>query len=143
MSWRHAPIHELERHVMRCRRKEEPALLMLAHVPGRGPATGHRLAHCFRATDSVTLVRVGRRYELTALFDDDGFDRVVLERRLRSAAGTEPAVAWARFPDDGVTLGALLLAARTELSRLSGGAAAVAMPATLATASTPAAVDGK
>jgi hypothetical protein len=130
---------ELERHVMRCRRREEPALLMLARVPARNRATSQRLATCYRLTDSVAVARVGRHCEVVALFDDDGLDRATLEARLHAAAGVEPVVAWARFPDDGVTLESLLLAARMELRNLNGGAAWPARQSVLATP----AVDGK
>jgi hypothetical protein len=143
MSLRHLPLLELERHMMRCRRREEPAALMLAHVPARSRSTSHRLACCFRLTDSVAVARVGRHCELVALFDDDDLDRAALQQRLRGAADVEPAVAWARFPDDGVTLEALLLVARVRLRELSHQIAATAGPAALAAVSTPAAVDGK
>jgi hypothetical protein len=140
MSRRRAPLLELERHVARCRRRQEPAALMLARVPAQSRATGHRLACCYRLTDSVTLARVGREYELVALFDDDGFDRTALERRMSAVAGVEPAVVWARFPDDGVTLEALLLAARAQMRNLNDRAVAMAGRTVLAASG---AMDGK
>ena len=120
MNRRRGPLFELELHVMRCRRREEPASLMLAHVPGGSRSTGHRLACCYRVTDSVAVARAGRHHELVAVFDDDGLDREALERRIRVAAGVEPTVAWARFPDDGVTLDGLILAARIALPGPNG-----------------------
>ena len=143
MSLRRPPALELERHVMRCRRREEPAALLLARVPARSRTMSHRLACCYRLTDSVAVARIGRHCELVALFDDDGIDRGVLERRLQAAAGVEPAVAWARFPDDGVTLEALLLVARVRLRGTLDEAGPLTRPAALAAASSPAAVDGK
>jgi hypothetical protein len=140
VNHRHSALFELERHVMRCRRRDEPAYLMLARVPVRSRATSVRLACCYRLTDSVAVARVGRHCEVVALFDDDGLDRAALEARLHAAAGVEPVVAWARFPDHGVTLEALLLAARMELRSLNGGAA---WPARGSVIATPAAVDGK
>jgi hypothetical protein len=140
MRPRRAPLLELERHVARCRRSEAPAALMLAHVPCRSRATRHRLACCYRLTDSVTLARVGRHYELIALFDDDGSDRTALERRMAAVAGVEPAVVWARFPDDGVTVEALLAAARAQMLNLNGGKKAMARRSVLAAS---AAGDGK
>ena len=134
-------LFELERHVMRCRRREEPASLMLARVPVGGRSTSHRLAHCYRLTDSVAVARVGRHCEVVALFDhDDGLERAALEARLHAAAGVEPIVAWVRFPDDGVTLEALLLAARLQLRSQNGGAG---WPAQGSVIATTAAVDGK
>jgi hypothetical protein len=117
---------------------------MLARVPAHGRATCHRLACCYRLTDSVAVARVGRHCEVVALFDhDDGLDREVLERRLHAAAGVEPAAAWARFPDDGVTLDALLVVARMRLRGATDQASALARPAALAVASDPAAGEGK
>jgi hypothetical protein len=139
VSWRRSAMQDLERHVMRCRRRGESAWLMLALVPGRSRSKGHHLACCYRMSDSVAVARVGRHYRLIALFDDDELDRSVLERRLHGATGANPSVAWARFPDDGVTLEALLHAARAELrSELRATVAP-----SLAAASTSAAVDGK
>ena len=140
MNRRHSPLLELERHVMRCRRRDEPAVLMLAHIPGGSRSTGHRLACCYRLTDSVMVARVGRHHELVALFDDDGLDRAALERRIRTAARVEPAIAWARFPDDGVTLDALIRAARMELRGVGGDAMSRANGSVLITSG---AVDGK
>jgi hypothetical protein len=143
VSARRIVLFELERHVMRCRRREEPAALMLARVPARGRTTCHRLACCYRLTDSVAVARVGRHCELVALFDgDDGRHQDVLEERLHRAAGVEPAVAWARFPDDGVTLDALLLVARVQLRDAVDAASGLPRPAALA-ASGSGAVDGK
>lgn len=139
MNWRRALMQDLERHVMRCRRKEESAWLMLALVPGRSRSTGHHLASCYRMSDSVAVTRVGRHYRLIALFDEDGLDRSVLERRLHSAAGADPSVGWARFPDEGLTLEALLHAAQANLR----SERRATMPTALATASAPAALDGK
>jgi hypothetical protein len=142
VSARRIVLFELERHVMRCRRREEPAALMLARVPARGRTTCHRLACCYRLTDSVAVARVGRHCELVALFDDDDArHRDVLEERLHRAAGVEPAVAWARFPDDGVTLDALLLVARVQLRGALDGTNGL-RPAALA-ASGSGAGDGK
>jgi len=144
VSMRRLPLLNLERHVMRCRRREEPAALMLARVPARGRATCHRLACCYRLTDSVAVARVGRHCELVALFDDDdALHSEILERRLRAAAGVEPAVAWARFPDDGVTLDALLLVARMRLRGAVQQTSPLARPAALAAASGPTRGEGK
>jgi hypothetical protein len=116
---------------------------MLARLPARDRATCHRLARCYRLTDSVAVARAGRHCDLVALFDDDGLNREVLEMRLRSAAAMEPAVAWARFPDDGVTLEALLVKARVRLRALVEEAGPLGRPAALATASGAAGVDGE
>jgi hypothetical protein len=109
-------LDALERHLMRCRRREEPASVLVARLDRRSrPAEGDVLA-CFRLTDSVAVRRIGQRLELLGVFDDDRLDRSGVERRLRataSRAGVE--LAWARFPEDGVTLEVLLDAARAAL----------------------------
>jgi hypothetical protein len=143
VSDRRFPLLELERHVMRCRRREEPAALMLALVPAGGRATCHRLARCYRLTDSVAVARVNRHCELVALFDeDDALHREVLEERLHRAAGVQSSVVWARFPDDGVTLEALLLVARMRLRGTVDSTSPSARPAALATSGSGA-VEGK
>jgi hypothetical protein len=133
---------ELELHLMRCRRRGERASLLVARVACPSRSTGRRLGVCFRLTDSVAVTRVRHGYELTALFDDDGLERAALERRLRSTAGIEPSIAWARFPDDGLTLGVLISAARAGL-RHGEGAPVTPLAAMLATASPPGPGDGR
>jgi hypothetical protein len=120
MSWRSAhlralagPSPDLEHHLMRCRRREEGAVVLALRVrAARAPAAG-TLLRCLRLTDSARLRRTAHGWELDALFDEDGFDRDALERRLRATLnGSEPQLGWARFPEDGVTLLALLETAR-------------------------------
>jgi hypothetical protein len=107
---------DLERHIMRCRRREEPASVLVARIAGSHRIPPRRLLECFRLTDSVTIARTRDGWEVAAIFDEDGFDRDGLERRFRAAlAATPPSVAWARFPEDGVTLDALLASARAAL----------------------------
>jgi hypothetical protein len=133
---------ELELHLMRCRRRGERASLLVARVASPRRSTGRRLSGCFRLTDSVAVTRVRHGYELTGLFDDDGLERAALERRLRTSAGVEASVAWARFPDDGLTLGALISAARASL-RCGERSPAAALAPMLVTASPSAPADGK
>jgi hypothetical protein len=110
---RRVAIDELERHLMRCRRREEAADVLTAEVVDAGDATRARLAGCFRLTDSVDVRRARRAVELTAVFDADGLDRDALERRLLVVAGDHDVrLGWARFPDDGLTLQALREVAR-------------------------------
>lgn len=112
---------ELERHIMRCRRRQEPASVLVLRIvaPARtGPA---KLRACFRLTDSVAIARTRDGYELAGVFDEDEFDREALEWRLREALGGAAAcVSWARFPDDGLTLEILLEGARAALPATVG-----------------------
>jgi hypothetical protein len=108
---------ELERHIMRCRRRQEPAAVLVLRVAAAGRMSPDRLRASFRLTDSVAITRTRYGYELVGVFDEDGLDRDALEWRLRAAlGGIATCVAWARFPDDGVTLGMLIGDARAALS---------------------------
>jgi hypothetical protein len=107
---------ELERHIMRCRRRQESASVLVARFVASGRITPRRVLSCFRLTDSVTIARTRDGWEVAGVFDHDGFDRDGLERRLRAALdGTTAGVGWARFPEDGLTLQLLLDGARAEL----------------------------
>jgi hypothetical protein len=109
-------LESLERHVMRCRRREEGASVLVARVSERNGLKQEALLACFRLTDSIAVRRNGRGLELAGVFDHEGLDRAGVERRLRAVAGeTELQLAWSLFPDDGVTLHVLLDAARAEL----------------------------
>jgi hypothetical protein len=113
---------QLERHLMRCRRRQEAAAVLVARVTapaGSSQATQashERLTTCFRLTDSLVIGRTQRGCEVAAIFDEDRFDREGLERRLRAQAG-DAAVhcGWSRFPEEGLTLEALLDRARAGL----------------------------
>jgi hypothetical protein len=106
---------ELQRHIACCRRRGERASVLVARMSSPRRSAAHRVADCFRMTDSVSVSRIGHGYTLVGVFDDDGLDRRALERRVRAIAGVEMRVAWVRFPDDGVTLDALFQAAWTAL----------------------------
>jgi hypothetical protein len=107
---------ELERHIMRCRRRQEPASVLVVRVVAPGRIGPEWLRACFRLTDSVAIARTRYGYELKGVFDEDGLDRDALEWRLRAALdGMPTCVSWARFPDDGVTLEIVLERARVGL----------------------------
>jgi hypothetical protein len=107
---------QLERHLMRCRRRQEAAAVLVARVSAPAGSTHGRLTTCFRLTDSVLIGRTQHGCEVAAIFDKDGFDREGLERRLRSeAGGADVHCSWSRFPEEGLTLEALLDRARAGL----------------------------
>jgi hypothetical protein len=109
-------VGELERHIMRCRRRQEPASVLVARFAGPGRIAPGRVLACFRLTDSVAIGRTRDGWEVAGVFDHDGFDPEGLERRLRAALdGTAPVLGWARFPEDGLTLQLLLEGARAAL----------------------------
>jgi hypothetical protein len=107
---------ELERHIMRCRRRQEPAAVLVVRVAAAGRAGPERLRACFRLTDSVAIRRTRHGFELVGVFDEDGLDRDALEWRLRAVLGEiATSFAWSRFPDDGFTLDMLVEDARSAL----------------------------
>jgi len=107
---------ELERHIMRCRRRQEPAAVLVVRIAAAGRTGPERLRACFRLTDSVAIRRTRHGFELVGVFDEDGLDRDALEWRLRAAlGGITTCFAWSRFPDDGFTLDTLVQHARSAL----------------------------
>jgi hypothetical protein len=109
-------VGELERHTMRCRRRQEAASVLVARFAGVGRITPARVLACFRLTDSVTIARTRDGWEVAGVFDEQGFDRQGFERRLRAALeDAAPILGWARFPQDGLTLELLLEGARAAL----------------------------
>jgi hypothetical protein len=110
---------ERERHLMRCRRRGEPATVLVVCVQSRRGIRPERLLRCFRLTDSVAVRRTRHGYELQGVFDDAGLARDGLERRVRElTAPAEVSIGWARFPDDGVTLPVLLECAHPAFAAL-------------------------
>jgi hypothetical protein len=119
-------VDELELHLMRCRRRNETARVMVAQVE-RGTRPYELLAH-LRLTDSARVITTLHGDELACVLDADGLDEGALEARLRAAMpGREIRFGWSRFPEDGAALDVLLHEARAGLprpaDRLSAGSA--------------------
>jgi hypothetical protein len=124
-------VDELELHLMRCRRRNESACVMVAHVE-RGTRPYELLAH-LRLTDSARIVTTLHGDELACVLDADGLDQGGLEARLKAAMpGREIRFGWSRFPEDGAALDVLLHEARAGLprpaDRLSAGSAGAVAP---------------
>jgi hypothetical protein len=150
LSMRSAPraaapaVEDLERHVMRCRRRGESAHVLVAHVPATGRGQPERLATFFRLTDSVLVAHIPHGYEVAGVFDDSGLDRNALEKRLRTvAAAPGTTIAWKRFPDDGVTLPVLIDAARATLADSTAIEPATIVPPVFESAPATTPVEGK
>jgi hypothetical protein len=107
------PNGDLRRHLAWCRRREEPAHLLVVPLEGIDEAEISGLLESFRITDSVTLGRGGGS-ELYALLDAHGFIREGLERRLAERFEGR-RFGWATFPEDGVTLQTLIEHARKAM----------------------------
>jgi hypothetical protein len=108
------PNGDLRRHIAWCRRREEPAHLLLVPLSGIDEVEMSGLLESFRITDSVTLGRGAGDSELYALLDAHGFMREGLERRLEERFEGR-RFGWATFPEDGVTLQTLIEHARKAM----------------------------
>jgi hypothetical protein len=112
-------IDELELQLMRCRRRNESAWVLVARVSGRSRA-GDLLA-CLRATDSGRVNMTFEGGELVCVLDAAGLDRQALERRLRGGSPrADVRFGWSHFPEDGAALDVLIHEARAELPRPAG-----------------------
>jgi hypothetical protein len=99
--------NDLHRHLSWCRRRGEDAAVLAATVPSDQVSDPSRIVASFRITDSVSVHRRGRSFEIAVVLDQRDLRRDVVERRLVEAVG--PArVGWASFPENGVALVALL-----------------------------------
>ena len=118
---RHRPhvrrrIDELELHLLRCRRREEAAWVMVARIGGHA-AVGELLAQ-LRLTDSARVEASVHGKDLVCVLDAAGLDREALERRLRAGIrDADVQFGWSHFPEDGAGLDVLLHMARAALPR--------------------------
>ncbi len=112
-------MNDLERHLSWSRRRAERATVLVARLGPSDVQDPVALVESFRITDSVSLRRTPRGYDLHAVLDEKGLDREAVERRITDLAapvgGSPPRYGWATFPDDGVTLDVLLDLARRGL----------------------------
>ncbi|HEX6713033.1 MAG TPA: hypothetical protein VF066_06595 [Thermoleophilaceae bacterium] len=108
------PVDALELQLMRCRRREESAWIMVARVSGHARIS--ELLERLRLTDAARVEINVHGKELACVLDADGLDRDALEDRLRSGvSGTGIRFGWSRFPEDGAGLEVLLHKARLEV----------------------------
>lgn len=115
-------MNELQRHLSWSRRRDEQASVLVAWLPSEAVEGGERtLVATFRITDSIAMHRRAGGYELQAVLDHEGLDRAVVEARLRQATDSDVRAGWATFPDEGVTLCALLDQARARMRRRAVG----------------------
>jgi hypothetical protein len=112
-------VDPLDLHLMRSRRRDESAWVLVARVDG--PTRTGDLLSCLRLTDSARVMTTLHGDELACVLDAEGLDREGLERRLRAAAAdADVRFGWSRFPEDGAALDVLMHAARAGLPRLAG-----------------------
>lgn len=112
-----SPEAQLQRHLARCRRRGEQASVLVAAL-AEGAPIRREVTEALRITDSSAVRRVGRRWELHAIFDGDDVQREIVEKRVAAALNrSKPVFGWALFPADGLTLDALVETARADTNR--------------------------
>jgi hypothetical protein len=112
-------VDELELQLMRCRRREERAWVMVARVSGDARVSD--LLACLRVTDAAHVEMNVYGKELACVLDAAGLDRQALERRLREGVPrADVRFGWSNFPEDGAGLDVLLHKARAGLPRPFG-----------------------
>jgi hypothetical protein len=107
--------HDLQRHLDWCRRRQESAHVLVMRFSLREVPKPIRILDSFRTTDSIALHYSHGVCELQAVLDDAGFSREGVERRIVESSNAQFRFGWAAFPEEGVTLDALMETARAEL----------------------------
>jgi hypothetical protein len=107
--------HALRRHLAICRRREERALVLVASASGRRGSMTTDL----RISDSTVAASRRRDSTLVAVLDGRELSRERITERLRETHGQELKVGWATFPDDGLTLDALVEIASARAGQAS------------------------
>jgi hypothetical protein len=96
--------HALRRHLAICRRREERAVVLVARAPGRRRALTGEL----RISDSAIVASRRTDTTLVVVIDGQELSRERIAERLRATHGRELLIGSAIFPDDGLTLDALV-----------------------------------
>jgi nucleoside-diphosphate-sugar epimerase len=118
-----ASIEELQRHLMRCRRRGESAAVVRVELPAREADRVPSLLDSTRATDSFAVKESLAGVELIGLLDGEDVQPELVEQRFGTVLdAVSPTFGWARFPDDGVTLDVLIERARESARGRLGGA---------------------
>jgi hypothetical protein len=109
--------HALRRHLAICRRREERAFVLVASAAGRRRAMTADL----RISDSAVAAARRGDSTLVAVVDAREHARERITERLRAVHGQGLRIGWATFPDDGLTLDALVELASARAGRTPGG----------------------
>jgi hypothetical protein len=103
-------MSDAEKHLARCRRRGDEALVFAVRMPADDRALVATLADAVRVTDGVGVTTHGRDRVVHGVIDDAGEESAGAIARRLHVLGLAPhgSLGWARFPADGVTLGALI-----------------------------------
>jgi hypothetical protein len=102
-------VGDAEKHLARCRRREEQALVFAIRVPAAERERVAALADAVRLTDGVGVTTHGRNCVVHGLVDAGAASARAIDRRMHELGlAPQGSLGWARFPADGVTLAALI-----------------------------------
>jgi hypothetical protein len=106
---RPAPLFaDPQRHLVICRRRDEPATILVAEVPQLETSQLRALHDSTRVSDSLAVKRVRGGRQIYGVLEGGDVDRTAVERRLTGVLGRDAAFRWASFPTDGYTLDLLI-----------------------------------
>jgi hypothetical protein len=102
-------LSDADKHLARCRRRGDEALVFAVRVPAGDRARVAALADAVRLTDGVGVTTHGRDRVVHGVIDAGEESAGAIARRVHGL-GLAPhgSLGWARFPADGVTLAALI-----------------------------------
>ena len=105
----------LEECLERCRRRGDPATVLVLQVPLDAVAV-RNLLRTVRVTDRFVIRRLRDHFEVCGLLEECDTARAGIETRFAASLhGVTPRFGWASYPVDGLTLDVLLQHARTSL----------------------------
>lgn len=106
---RPAPLFaDPQRHLVICRRRDEPATILVVDVPKLETSQLKRLHESTRVSDSLAVKRIRGGRQIYGVLDGGDVDRAAVERRLTGALGPDAEFRWASFPTDGYALDVLI-----------------------------------
>ena len=102
-------LSDAEKHLARCRRRGDKALVFAVRVPPGDRALVTALANAVRLSDGVGVTTHGRDWVVHGVIDAKEESAGAIARRVHGLGlASHGSPSWARFPADGVTLAALI-----------------------------------
>jgi hypothetical protein len=136
------PTDDLQRHLSVARRRREPADVVIITLPGAGRADVAALLRSLRLTDSTSVQLVGDSLEIQMGLAQADLDRDGFERRIATELRRPAQFGWATFPEDGLTVDAVLGTARHRALEAAGRRSAGAHVAASGTGLPPSLASG-